>query len=170
METNSKSYSLVAWTEHGRVRMIPSLVNEMCEPYREKIARIETQKYENEISWLIARSKSWEEFARFFLNVGYAKQAYQCFENSAEVCLFGSDSLWIQGDTCYYPTMPLYYRFLSMHGRCKWLIRENPELKFEYEGSELERDYLSITHDQRESSKEFWESIESMKAWHFGHF
>ena len=29
MENNSKSYSLVAWTEKGQLRMVPSLVDEL---------------------------------------------------------------------------------------------------------------------------------------------
>lgn len=80
MKNKSKSYSLVAWTENGQVRMIPSLVNEMKVPYEEKIARIVAEDYENEVGWLIARSRSWEDYARFFLNLGYFKQAYQCYD------------------------------------------------------------------------------------------
>ena len=77
MENKSKSYSLVAWTENGQVRMIPSLVNEMKVPYEEKIARIESQDYQNEVGWLIAQSRAWEEYARFFLQLDYFKQDHQ---------------------------------------------------------------------------------------------
>ena len=42
--------------------MIPSLINEISVPYREKIARIEAQweTVDNEIGWLIAQSKAHE--------------------------------------------------------------------------------------------------------------
>ena len=60
-----------------------------------------------EVGWLLARSRSWEEYARFFLNLGYVKQAYQCYENAAEVCTYCSDRLWPQGESCDFPTLPL---------------------------------------------------------------
>ena len=168
MENKSKSYSLVAWTENGQVRMIPSLVNEMKAPYEEKIARIEAGDYENEVGWIFARSRSWEEYARFFLNLGYYEQAYRCYESAAQVCTYCSDELWLQSETCEFPTLPLLYRFLSMHGRCKRLIKEHPVLQFEYDGSRLESSYLYFTQDDWRTEMEFRESYESMKAWRFG--
>ena len=168
MENKSNSYSLVAWTEKGQVRMIPSLVNEMKAPYEEKVARIEAQDYEDEVGWLLSRSRSWEEYARFFLNLGYLKQAYQCYENAAEVCTYCSDRLWLQGESCDFPTLPLLYRFLSMHNRCRRLIREHPALGYEYEGSQIQHDYLVFTRDDRRTDEEFEESYESIRAWRFG--
>ena len=38
---SSKNYTLVAWTESGKLRMVPSLVNIAAEPYKETIARLE---------------------------------------------------------------------------------------------------------------------------------
>ncbi len=168
MENNSKSYSLVAWTENGQVRMIPSLVNEMKIPYEEKIARIEAQDYENEVGWLIARSRAWEEYARFFFNLGYFKQAYQCYEKAAQVCTFCSDIFWVQDENSERPVLPLYYRFLLMHNRCKWLIRKHPVLGDEYRGSGLENSYLFYSRDDCRREQEFKESYASMKAWNFG--
>ena len=169
MENKSKSYFLVAWTENGQVRMIPSLVNELKLPYEEKIARIESLDYENEVGWLIARSRAWEEYARFFLNLGYFRQAYQCYEIAAGVCSFCSDIFWVQDENSERPVLPLYHRFLSMHNRCKWLIRQHPVLGDEYRGSDLENSYLFYSSDDRRREREFNESYESMKAWHFGH-
>ena len=168
MENKSKSYSLVAWTENGQVRMIPSLVNELKAAYEEKLARIESLDYENETGWLLARSRAWEEYARFFLNLGYFRQAYQCFDNAARVCTYCSDTLWLQSDTCEFPALPLLYRFLSMHHRCKDLVKKHPALQYEYDGSDLEQDYLFFTRDDRLNEIEFQESCESMKAWRFG--
>ena len=168
MENKSHSYSLVAWTEQGQVRMIPSLVNEMKVPYEEKIARIEAQDDEDEVGWLLARSRSWEEYARFFLNLGYFKQAYRCYENAAEVCTYCSDRLWLQGESCDFPTLPLLYRFLAMHNRCRRLIREHPALGYAYEGSQIQRDYRVFTRDDRRTDEAFKEHCESLRAWRFG--
>ena len=168
MENKSKSYSLVAWTENGQVRMIPSLVNEMKVPYEEEIARIESQDYRNEVGWLIVRSRSWEEYARSYLDLGYFRQAYQCYANAAQVCTYCSDILWTENETCETPVLPLLYRFLSMHNRCKWLIKEHPVLQYEYDGSSLKRSYLFFTQDNRLMETEFRKSYESMKAWRFG--
>ena len=118
--------------------MIPSMVNELSEPFRQKIAWIERQKYEDEVVWLLARSKSWSEFAGFFLNLGYPMQAYQCFENAAKVCLFG------EGETL---DEYLCSRFLAMHGRCRMLVREFPFLRFKYRGSELESDFWEVVKE-----------------------
>ena len=158
MENKSKSYSLVAWTENGQVRMVPSLVNEMKVPYEEKIARIESQVYENEVGWLIAQSRAWEEYARFFIEIGYYRQAYRCYENAARVCTFSSDIFWVQDENCERPVLPLYYRFLSMHNRCKGLIRQHPVLMDEYRDSDLEKSYLFYTRDDRRREREFWNS------------
>lgn len=168
MENKSKSYSLVAWTENGQVRMVPSLVNEMKAPYQEKIARIESQDYENEATWLIARSRAWEEYAGFFLDLGYYKQAYRCYENAARICTYCSDIFWVQDENSERPVLPLFRRFLSMHNRCKSLIRSHASLKDEYVGSDLEDSYLFYTLDERRLERELLECHESMKAWRFG--
>ena len=164
----NKSYSLVAWTEKGQVRMIPSLVNEMKIPYEEKIARLDSLEYDDEQEWLLQRSGAWEEYAEFLLNLGYYKQAYRCFENAALVISPCSDLLWVQDMNSERPVMPLYYRFLAMHGKCKRLIGQHPELQNEYKGSRLEGNYLFYTEDERREMQEMRESYQSMKAWSFG--
>lgn len=121
-----KSYSLVAWTEEGKVRMVPSLVNEMKVPYEEKIARLESREYDDELEWLLERSRAWEEYAEFFLDLGYFRQAYRCYENAALSTTPGSDLLWVQDLDSERPVMPLYYRFLAMHGKCRELIGQHP--------------------------------------------
>ena len=62
----NKKHCLVAWTQKGQIRMIPSLINELAEPYRERIAEVETR-------------------------LGRPNEAYQEFENAALVCTFGED-------------------------------------------------------------------------------
>lgn len=168
MENKSHSYSLVAWTENGQLRMVPSLVKEMVVPYEEEIARVEAQEGEDEVGWLIARSRSWEEFARFFLSLGYFRQAYRCYENAAEVCTYCSDELWLQSETCAFPTLPLLYRFLSMHNRCRELVKVHPILRYAYADSALESNYLFFTRDDRRADAELRKCRESRRAWRFG--
>ena len=96
---SNKKYTLVAWTEKGQVRMIPSLVNEASLPYREKIHRIESRgDVRDKVGFLLAQSRAHEEFARFLLSVGHPREAYVEFENAAEVCTWCPDELWNYGD------------------------------------------------------------------------
>ena len=37
-----KKYTFVAWTGIGQVRMVPSLINDAAESYRERIARLDS--------------------------------------------------------------------------------------------------------------------------------
>ena len=169
----NKKYALAAWTEHGRIHMIPSLVNELSVPYREKIERLESQWNVDrtdgqEIGWILAKSRSHEEFARFLLRVGYPKEAYTEYKNAATVCLCCSDRLWRQGCRGDFPTLPLYYRFLAMHRQCLRLTETNPVLKGRYEASEFKELYLWVTIDDRESDAEFDAAFESRRAWRFG--
>lgn len=69
---------------------------------------------------------------------------------------------------CERPVMPLYYRFLAMHSKCRRLIGQHPELQNEYKGSRLESNYLFYTEDERREMQEMRESYQSMNAWTFG--
>ena len=107
---SNKTYSLVAWTEGSEVRMIPSLINECSLPYRERIAHLEDKRsaFRSTADWLLERSRAHESLARFFLRVGRPREAYQEYENAAEVCALCYDGLWVQGDHCDVPMQPLY--------------------------------------------------------------
>ena len=167
--SNTK-YTLVAWTEDGELRMVPSLVNVAAEPYRERIAHMESmwEDVEDEIGWLLARSRAHERFARFLVSVGYPREAYQEFRNAAMVCTWCSDELWLQGESCDFPALPLLYRFLSMHRQCIRLALKDEYLRRSYKGSDLEDHYLFFTRDDRITEQELSESRESLRAWKFG--
>lgn len=166
----SKKYTLVAWTENGQVRMVPSLVNEAAEPYRRRIARLASLdgEVDDEIGWLITRSRAHEAFARFLLSVGHPREAFVEYSNAALVCTLCSERLWMQGDRCGFPEIHLLSRFLSMNRECIRLAREDRFLAISYERSDLRRDYLCFTRDDRDAMQEFNEVYESMKAWNFG--
>ena len=167
---SSKNYTLVAWTENGEVRMVPSLVNIAAEPYKERIAHLEAQweNVEDEMGWLLARSRAHEKFAHFLLSVGYPREAYEEYRNAAMVCVYCSDELWLQGERCDFPALPLLYRFLSMHRQCVKLALKDEYLRNRYKGSDLEGHYLFFTLDDRITDREFSESYASMRAWRFG--
>ena len=167
---SSKKYTLVVWTENGRVRMVPSLVNDAADPYRQRIARLESlrDEVEDEVGWLLAMSRAHEEFARFLLSFGHPREAFTEFCNAATICTFGSHSLWVQGDACDYPTYPLFTRFLAMHRECVRLAQKDSFLALSYKGSQLQWDYEYFTRDRREKDKELDEVSEILKAWRFG--
>jgi hypothetical protein len=166
-------YTLAAWTENGQIRMVPSLVNELSVPYREKIERLDEKwnvdrSKDEEVGWILARSRAHEEFARFLLRVGYPKEAFEEYGNAAQVCLLCSDRLWLQGPRGDFPVLPLYHRFHAMHRKAWLLTRENPVLKSRYEGGELKGLYLWMTIDEREWDEEFDQALETLKVWRFG--
>ena len=169
MSSNTK-YTLVAWTDGGQFRMVPSLVNEAARPYKERIETLEAEweDVRDEVGWLLARSRAHEAFARFLLSVGYPRDAYTEFSNAAMVCAFCSDDLLVQGDSCDFPVLPLLRRFYSMHRECVRLVQEDPFLRNIYRDSTLRRHYLTFTQDDRQMEEEVDESFESMKAWRFG--
>ena len=67
-----KNCTLVAWTENGQVRMIPSLVQAGAVYYLEKARRLEEGYSEvcnagDEISWLLRWSGALEDCAVYYL-------------------------------------------------------------------------------------------------------
>ena len=152
-----KNCTLVAWTENGQVRMIPSLVQAGAVYYLEKARRLEEGYSEvynagDEISWLLRWSGALEDCAVYYLRFGLYRDAYKCYAAAARVCSYCSDE----------------YRFLAMHGRCRELVRKHPALQLDYRGSELESDYLWFTTDDRDCEVEVDGCIEYLKARDFG--
>lgn len=68
--------------------MVPSLVKIASEPYKEKIEHLDSRwEYaEDEMGWLLERSRAHEEFARFLLDVGLPREAYVELESAASAC------------------------------------------------------------------------------------
>lgn len=170
MENNSKSYSLVAWTEKGQLRMVPSLVDELSEAYTQKVEELyaRAEEYESEIAWLLAISGAWEANARFYLKLARWKDAFDCLSSAAMTCAYCSDRLWLQGVSCDYPALPLFHRFLAVHARVRRLVRAHPDLRHYYEDSPLEHCYLAFTLDDFLLDREFDECREYRRAWSFG--
>lgn len=166
----NKKYALVAWTEKGALRMVPSLVNEASQPYLERIEALEAEyaDVEDEIGWILSLSRAHEDLARFYMSVDHTLEAYVEYKNAARVCSFCSDELWLQGCRCDFPALPLLHRFLAMHARCLELARRHQRIRNLYEGSELEDDFLFFTTDERDTDEEFAQASELRKVWQFG--
>ncbi len=166
----SKKYTLVAWTENGEVRLVPSLINDAAEPYRRRIAYLESFRgdVEDEGGWLIAQSRAHEAFARFLLRVGHPREAYVEFSNAAVVCTFCPDTVRAQGGTGDPRARALAGRFLAMHSECVRLAQMDRLLGLIYEGGELQRRYLHYTRDSIEVKRESNEIQDTRKAWKFG--
>ena len=166
-----KHPTLVAWTDHGELRMIPSLVEESAALFRERIERLERDwdfEARDEIGWLIERSSAYEALACYYLRLGCTEQAFDAYESAALQCCYCSDRLWLQGVCCDYPTLPLLGRFHAMHVLCRDLSRSSQALRQRYLESDVRCWYLAFTTDEREMDRE-WREISTLKrAWQFG--
>ena len=102
----AKYYQLVAWTDKDQVKMIPSLVSELAEPYFARIEAVEAEKKQWEeaaqIKQLLRQSRAYEGLGRFHLRVGYRQEAYRQFEEAAEIILgCSTDILWKDSEWGY---------------------------------------------------------------------
>ena len=144
----AKSYQLAAWTDRGQVKMLPSLVEELAQPYLRSIEAAENEEcayFDAEIGQLLRRSRAYERLGRFYRRVGYRQEAFACFAAAAKCCTEASDWHWSQSDGGYVLSRPLKLRFLAMHDTCLRLLEEAPELAVCYLREELAREYASVT-------------------------
>ena len=171
MENKSKCYVLVAWTYGGELRMIPSLVKECSVPYQDKIDRMwkELDFDKHEVNSLLRISREHEAFARFLMSVGDKGEAYYQYEQAALVCTWCSDEHWLQGTYVDFPDLPLLHRFLSMHGVCRRMAAENDLLRYKYEGSQLQGEYLTFTYDEYVDYQEYIDYQEYRRTCRFGY-
>lgn len=144
----AKSYQLAAWTDRGQVKMLPSLVEELAQPYLRSIEAAKNEDcayFDAEIGQLLRRSRAYERLGRFYRRVGYRQEAFACFAAAAKCCTEASDWHWSQSDGGYVLSRPLKLRFLAMHDTCLRLLEEAPELAVCYRREELAREYASVT-------------------------
>jgi len=168
----AKTYQLMAWTDKGQVKMIPSLVAELAEPYIRQIQAADDEPRARgekaETDQLIRRSRAYEALARFFLRVGYWEDAFLQYAQAAMVVTFCSDELWIDADEGFLLHTPLEHRFLSMYGRCKQLAEDHPTIKESTQWETLNRRHRTVTEVHRIWADEFREVSRSARAWRFG--
>lgn len=117
----AKFYQLVAWTEKGQVKMIPSLVAELAQPYLERIKAVEAEKKQWEetaqTDQLLRLSRAYEALGQFYLRVGYRQEAYRQFEEAADLILgCSTDILWKDSEWGYRLVSVLANRVRELRG------------------------------------------------------
>ena len=133
-------YQLVAWTEKGRVKMIPSEVNAFM---LEDLARIERLidgvRYgtDHEIGDILRVSQAFERLGIRLMGVGRPEDAFRMFARAAGFCC-SSDDNWLDTDYGEMLCRPLRGRFFAMFNRCRELVRQYPKLRLAWAASGLQ--------------------------------
>lgn len=173
----AKSYQLVAWTERGQVRMIPSEVDAFVRDDLDAIARlIDRIRYgtDHEVHDILQVSEAYERLGLRLLEVGRMQDAFRQFAHAAECCC-ASDNNW--EDTEYGERLcrPLCGRFFAMFCMCKDLVRRDPRLQFAWARSRLQETCDSVTAADRclaaewaDWREEFRKARDFTRALHFG--
>lgn len=168
----AKTYQLMAWTEKGQVKMIPSLVAELAEPFVQRIQAVEEEPRargeEEETEQLIRHSRAHEALGRFFLRVGYWEDAFLQFAEAAMTVTYCSDELWNDAEVGFLLHTPLEHRFLAMYNRCREMADEHPGIKGSVQWQTLLNQWRRVTDVHRIWSAEFREVTQSARAWRFG--
>ncbi len=167
----NKSYQLVAWTDKGKVRMIPSLQKDCEKPYLERIGNLEdslSYGSRDEVSLIMDLSHAHEMYGRFLLLTGKVTEAFEEFAKGAACCTECSDEFWADSDYGYLLCNPFRSRFYLMFGLCRALANDYPHLKDEMTGSYLLKTYGMVSRVDRSIKEEPREALESRKAYYFG--
>lgn len=162
----------MAWTQKGKVKMVPSLVAELAEPYVRRIQTVEDEPQawgeDAETEQLLRHSYAHEALGRFFLRVDYWEDAFLEFSKAAMAVTNCTDNRWIDAGEGYVLYAPLEHRFLSMYGRCRQIAKEHPAIKNSIEWQKLFREWRVVTMMARFWDAEFDEGLQTAKAWRFG--
>lgn len=145
----AKSCQLMAWTHKGQVRMVPSLVAEMAEPFVRRIQAAEDEPAardeDGKIEQLLRRSRAYESLARYFQSVGYWQDAFIHYVKSATMLTVCTDHAWIDTDEGFLLCQPLESRFFSVYGKCTRLCDEHPALKGSLQWQTLQERHAAVT-------------------------
>jgi len=141
-------YQLVAWTDKGKVKMIPSQVTAFISEELEEIETLTDRigfGTHHEIQDILQVSSSYEKFGHGLLALGKPEEAFIQYARAAKCCLRCSERHWHVYE--YYETVskPLRARFFAMYLECKELVRKYPYLELEWDKSGLEESVKSIT-------------------------
>lgn len=168
----AKAYQLMAWTDKGQVKMVPSLVAELAEPYVQRIQDLEEEPRAHgedaETEQIIRLSRAHEALARFFMRVGYWEDAFLQFAEAAQLITKCSDELWNDAEVGFLLHIPLEHRFLAMFNRCSQLAKEHPAIKGSIQWHKLFHDWHRVTDVHRFWSAEDKEITQTARAWRFG--
>ena len=135
-----KSYQLVAWTDKGRVRMLPSEVNTFLHEELDKINRLSDRIRYNtchEVHDLLEWSCAYEKLALQLLDLGQVEDAFRQLSQAA-LCCTASWNNWEDTEWGYVLCKPLRGRFFAMFCASKDLVRKYPMLQYVWEDSGLQ--------------------------------
>lgn len=167
-----KTYQLMAWTDKGQVKMVPSLVAELAEPYAQRIQAAEEEPRAHgedaQTGQIFRRSRVHEALGRFFLRVGYWEDAFLQFAEAATTVTNCSDDLWIDADEGFLLHTPLEHRFLAMYNRCRDLAEEHPTIKGSIQWHKLRHEWERVTDVHRIWRAQEREVNDTARAWRFG--
>lgn len=143
----ANSHQLVAWTDKGRVRMIPSMITAYVQAELNAINHLSDRiryRTEYETDDLLRISRMYEKLAVGLLRLGQTEDAFEQFAQAAQCCLASSD--WEDTEWGEILCKPLRGRFFAMLGQCKDLIRKHPRLKYIWEESGLQQSCDHVTY------------------------
>ncbi len=143
-----KSSQLVAWTENGRVRMLPSLVRQLAQPYIEQIEDIESLRpfhFREQPKYLIELSRAYENLGVYYECVGYIRDAFDAYAAAAIEVTDVDDFWWCDCDEGFVLSQPFRGRFFTMYGQCRRLLRKHPALRNTASFAALMDDYKRVT-------------------------
>jgi hypothetical protein len=140
-------YQLVAWTENGQVRMLPSEVTDYLNAELEAINRLIGRiRYRTayELSDIFRASQAYEKLAVRLLDLGQVEDAFEQYVQAAKCCLYSSE--WDDTEWGEVLCKPLRGRFFAMFNECRDLIRKYPRLQYNWDASGLQASRARITH------------------------
>ncbi len=155
----AKTYQLVAWTENGQVKMIPSEVTTYLQGELDAInSLVDRIRYRTvyERGDIFRVSQAYEKLAVRLLDLGRVDDAFEQYAQAAQCCLSSNewdDIEW--GETL---CKPLQGRFFAMFCECKDLVRKYPRLRFNWDESGLQQSCNSVTSALR-CLKDEWDAV-----------
>jgi hypothetical protein len=162
----ANAYQLVAWTEKGKVRMIPSEVTAFMQDDLEEIDRlIDRIRYgtDYEVHDILRVSCAYEKLGLRLLEVGRTQDAFLQYAHAAECCC-ASRNNWEEGEYGEQLCRPLRSRFFAMFSECRELVRRYPTLRYAWVETDLRESYGSVTAAERLWTAEWADWTEEFKA------
>ena len=147
----AKTYQLVAWTENGQVKMIPSEIVSFLHEELDNINRLSDRiryKTNHEVHDLLQVSAAYEKLGLQLLVLGQIEDAFIQFTQAA-LCCTASGNNWRETEWGPVLEKPLRGRFFAMFCQCKDLVRKYPKLRFAWEESGLQGECNYITYADR---------------------
>ena len=148
----ANSYQLVAWTDKGQIRMLPSEINAFLHEELDKIDRMSDRiryKTHHEVYDLLEVSSAYEKLAHQLLDLGQTEDAFLQLSQAALCCTAASWYNWKDTEWGEMLCKPLRGRFFAMFCTCKDLVRKYPRLRFTWEQSGLQSACDHITYAYR---------------------